>query len=191
MRNTPEAARTTASIAMPAMSAPVKAMTAGFGTGGNVVGVVVTTIGFVTVEEHPEGALHGPVVMVAVLVTLPVALAASLALNVTVAVWPAASVTTNVQVVLPGAGAVTVQVSVDESVTAQEGVPWTVRVDGSGSLIVADPDPSPTFLMVTVYGIVDPGATGLPLPGTSVFVMVNNGLVTRKHSLSLCSATGL
>jgi hypothetical protein len=71
---------------MPARSAPVKAMTGGLGAGGGVLGVVVTMIGFVTVDEHPEGALHGPVVMVAVLATLPVALAASWALNVTVAV---------------------------------------------------------------------------------------------------------
>ena len=129
--------------------------------------------------------------MVAVLTTLPVALAASRALNVTVAVWPAASVTANVQVVLPEAGAVTVHVSVEEFVTAHDGVPWTVSVDGSGSLIVADPDPSPMFFMATVYGIVDPGVTGMPSPGTSVFVTEKNGLVTRKHSVSLCSATGL
>jgi hypothetical protein len=97
----------------------------------------------------------------------------------------------NVQVVLPGAGAVTVQLSIAGSVTSQDGVPRIVSVDGSGSLIVADPDPSPMFLMVTVYGIVDPGATGLPSPGTSVFVMENNALVTVKHSVSLCSTTGL
>ena len=73
-------------MATPAMSAPVKATTGGLGTGGRVVGVVVTMIGFVTVDEHPEVGLHGPVVMVAVLTTLPVALAASRALKVTVAV---------------------------------------------------------------------------------------------------------
>jgi hypothetical protein len=132
------------------MSAPVKAMTGGGTTGGGTVTTVkVTMIGFVTVDEQPDDVLHGPVVMVAVFTTLPVALVASTALKVTVAVSPAARVTANVQVV-PDVGFVIVHVSFVESVTAQDGVPWTVSVDGIGSLTVADPDPSPTFLMATL-----------------------------------------
>ena len=107
---------------MAAMSAPVKAMTAGL-TGGTVVVVVVvgavTMIGLDTVDAQPAEVLQGPSVIVAVLTTVPVAVAATRALKVTVAVLPAARLTSNVQV-LPEV-LVTLQVSLP--VTAQVGVP--------------------------------------------------------------------
>src|SRR5215472_14687855 len=125
---------------MAPMSAPVKAILGGGGGAG-----AVTMMGFDTVDEHPAEVLHGPVVIVAVLTTVPVALAATTALNVAVALLPAARLTSNVQV-LPDV-LVTLQVSLP--VTAHDGVPWIVRFDGKVSVIVAAPAPSPTFLMVT------------------------------------------
>lgn len=156
------------------MSAPVKAMTAGL-TGGAVVVVVVVTngavtggIGLDTVDEHPEAVLHGPVVIVAVFVTVPVAPAATTALNVTVAVLPAARFTANVHV-LP---LVLVTVQVSDPVVAQLGVPEIVRFEGSVSEMVAAPPPSPTFLMAIVYGIVEPAVTDVSV---SVLVTVKSG----------------
>jgi hypothetical protein len=111
--------------------------TAGAGTGG---------IGLDTVDAQPEDVLHGPVVIVAVFVMVPVAAAATVALNVTVAELPAARFTANVQV-LP---VVLVTVQVSGAVTAHVGVPWIVRFDGRVSVIVAVPAPSPTFLVTTV-----------------------------------------
>jgi hypothetical protein len=173
----------------------VKAIVAGDVVGGVVVVVVagvvgvelgVTTaaavvmIGFVTVDEQPAAVVHGPVVMVAVFVMLPVALDATVAEKVTVALSPAARLTVKVQV-LP-LGLITEQVS--GVVTAQAGVPLTVRDDGTASVTVADPAPSPTFLTATVYAIVDPGATEVPDVGTSVLTTVKFGAVTEKHSLA-------
>src|SRR5580700_9783919 len=100
--------------------------------------------------------------MVAVLTTSAVSLAATVALKVTVAVSPAARLTVKVQV--DPLGLATAQVS--DAVTAHVGVPWTARLDGTSSVIVAEPAPSPTFLMAIVYGMVEPGGTGWPLPGT-------------------------
>jgi hypothetical protein len=137
----------------------VKAIVAGDVLGGVVVAVVVgvgalavTTaaavvmIGFVTDDEQPAAVVHGPVVMVAVFVMLPVAFGVTVAEKVTVALSPAARLTVKVQV-LP-LGLLTEQVSGD--VTAQAGVPLTVRDDGTASVTVADPAPSPTFLTATV-----------------------------------------
>jgi hypothetical protein len=103
-------------------------------------------IGFVTDDEQPDAVVHGPVVIVAVFVMLPVAFDATVAEKVTVALSPAARLTVKVQV-LP-LGLLTEQVSGD--VTAQAGVPLTVRDDGTASVTVADPVPSPTFLTATV-----------------------------------------
>jgi hypothetical protein len=146
-----------------------------------VVGVVVVGvataaavtggIGLDTVDEHPEDVLHGPVVIVAVFVMVPVAAAATVALNVTVAVWPAARFTAKFHV-LPE---VFVTVQVSGEVAAHVGVPLIVRFDGRVSVIVADPAPSPTFFMATVYGIVEPAVTDWPFPGVSVFVTVKSG----------------
>ena len=44
----------------------------------------------------------------------------------------------------------TVQESVEASVTAQTGVPETVRLAGTSSVMTALPDPSPTLEIVTV-----------------------------------------
>ena len=85
-------------------------------------------------------------VIVAVLVIVPVAAAATVALKVTVAELPAARFTANVQV-LP---VVLVTVQVSGAVTAHVGVPLIVRFDGKVSVITADPAPSPTFLTTTV-----------------------------------------
>jgi len=141
--------------------APVKAIVAADVVGGVVVFVVVvgvevevgvTTaaavvmIGFVTDDEQPAAVVHGPVVMVAVFVMLPVALAATVAEKVAVALSPAARLTMKVQV-LP---VVLATVQVSGIVTAQAGVPLTVRDDGTASVTVADPAPSPTFLTTTV-----------------------------------------
>jgi hypothetical protein len=120
--------------------------------GGVVVEVGVTTaaavvtIEFVTDDEQPDAVVHGPVVMVAVLVMLPVALDATVAEKVAVALSPAARLTANVQV-LP---VVLATVQVSGIVTAQTGVPLTVSDDGTASVTMADPAPSPTFLTTTV-----------------------------------------
>jgi hypothetical protein len=118
--------------------------------GGVVLGVTaaaaVVMTGFVTDDEQPDAVVHGPVVMVAVFVMLPVAFDATVAEKVTVALSPAARLTMKVQV-LP-TELVTVQVS--GVVTAQAGVPLTVRDDGTASVTVADPAPAPTFLTTTV-----------------------------------------
>lgn len=82
-------------------------------------GAVTGGIGFDTVDAQPEDVLHGPVVIVAVFVIVPEAVAATTALNVTVAVSPTASVTSNVQV-LP---VVLVTLQVSGAVTAHVGVP--------------------------------------------------------------------
>jgi len=147
---------------------------------GGVTAAAVTTgaTGFETVDEQPEDVVHGPVVIVAVFVMVPVAVAATMAAKVTVALSLAARLTVKVQV-LP-LGLATLQVSGE--VTAQAGVPVTVRADGTTSVTVADPAPSPTFLMAMVYLIVEPGATEVPDAGTSVFVTVKFGAVTLKHS---------
>ena len=84
--------------------------------------------------------------MVAVFVMLPVALDATVAEKVAVALSPAARLTAKVQV-LP---VVLATVQVSGIVTAQTGVPLTVRDDGTASVTMADPAPSPTFLTTTV-----------------------------------------
>jgi hypothetical protein len=137
------------------MSAPVKAMVAAvlgavFGAvvvvvvvGATVAGAVATGVtGSDDVDEQADEVLHGPVVIVAVFATAPVALDATTAAYVTVAVSPAARLTAKFHVVPE---LVTMQVS--GAVTAQTGVPWTVSEDGTSSLTVAVPAPSPTFLI--------------------------------------------
>ena len=146
--------------------APVKAIVAGVVvgavtgaiagavTGAGVDGVTTVTAGevtgvtvLVTVDEQPEAVVHVPLVIVAVLVMVPVAVEATRAANVAVAVSPDASVTVKVHV-LPAA-LPTVQESV-LTVTAQTGSPWTVTEDGTSSVTVADPVAEPTFVMATV-----------------------------------------
>lgn len=146
-KNPPRPRSASALASMAAMSAPVNAMTAGL-TGGAVVVVgAVTMIGFDTLDEQPDDVLHGPVVIVAVFVMVPVALAETTALNVAVAVSPAARLTAKVNVLpLPPA----VQVSGAVAAQAGAGVEASVSPAGRASVIVAVPAPSPTFLMATV-----------------------------------------
>src|SRR5665213_1080142 len=60
-------------------------------------------------------------------------------------------------------------------VVAQWADPVMVTLEGSGSEILAVPEPPPMFLTVTVYVIGLPGTTELPLPGTSVLTTVKSG----------------
>jgi hypothetical protein len=131
---------------MAAMSAPVKAMT-GVG-GGTVVVTAVTMIVFDTLDEQPEDVLHGPVVIVAVLVMVPVAPALTTALNVAVAVSPAARFVTVIVIVEPEALAV--QLPLEPVEHAGAGLVASVSCEGTGSVMVAEPAPSPTFLTATV-----------------------------------------
>src|SRR5580658_165718 len=125
-------------------------------TGLFVLVTVKSGTGFVTVDEHctttelavtASTSLVGwqmPEVMAAVLTTSAVSVAETLALNVTTAPSPEPSDTVNVQV-LPE-GLATVQVS-EPLLTVQAGVPSTVRLDGTTSVTVAVPGPSPTLEM--------------------------------------------
>ena len=86
--------------------------------------------------------------IVAVFVMVPVALATTVAAKVTVAVSPAARLTVKVQV-LPVVFAM-LQVSGSGDRTGGHRGLFTVRDDGTTSVTVAEPAPSPTFLMATV-----------------------------------------
>ena len=103
-------------------------------------------IGFDTLEEQASEAMHGPVVIVAVFITVPLAETATVLLTFTVAVWFAASVTLKVHV-LP-VGFATVQTSGE--VTRHDGEAVSVSCDGMESVTTADPVPSPTFVMAMV-----------------------------------------
>ncbi len=58
------------------------------------------------------------------------------------------------------------------------GVPAIVTFAGTVSVTVSEPVAVPTFFTTTLYTIVAPGETGLPLPGVSDFVTVNFGRTT-------------
>ncbi len=120
--------------------------------GGVAVGVTaaadVATMGLVTEDEQPADVVHGPVVIVAVLVTVPGALATTVAAKVTVAVSPAARLTVKVQV--SPLGFEMLQVSGEVTAHAGAGVLSTVRDEGTTSVTVAEPAAAPTFLMATL-----------------------------------------
>jgi hypothetical protein len=103
-------------------------------------------IGFETLEEHASEAMHVPVVIVAVFMTVPVAEAATVLLTVTIAVWFAASVTLKVHVLPVGFAAV----HMSGEVTVHDGEAVSMSCDGMESVTTAEPAPSPTFVMAMV-----------------------------------------
>ena len=99
-----------------------------------------TTTGFVTVDEQC-GAVHGPVVIVAVFTTVVVSVGFTTASKVAFAESPLASVTVMTSVV-----PVTLTEHVSpEATVAHAGVPESVTLVGRGSLTVALPEAVPTL----------------------------------------------
>src|SRR5579871_3324744 len=103
--------------------------------------------GFVTVDVQALGAMHGPVVMVAVFFTLVVSVADTLAVKVTLTEWPAARVTLMVTW-LPVT--VAVQASPVASVVHFKVPAVMARFEAMVSPRVAEPAPEPVFFTVIV-----------------------------------------